>query len=85
MQAIPENPPPLLEVQGVTLQYKTTEHLVTATYRIFKYSSPIALSCLARLVVANRHCSRPWGAICPQAKDRSSSKAFLSPSRARIE
>ena len=34
MQAIPENPPPLLQVQGVTLQYKTTEHLVTATYRV---------------------------------------------------
>lgn len=26
--------PPLLEVQGVTLQYKTSEHLVTATYRV---------------------------------------------------
>ncbi len=26
--------PPLLEVSGVTLQYKTREHLVTATYRI---------------------------------------------------
>ncbi len=25
---------PLLEVRGVTLQYKTTEHLVTATYRV---------------------------------------------------
>src|SRR6185295_5411648 len=25
---------PLLEVQGVTLQYKTKEHLVTATYRV---------------------------------------------------
>src|SRR5476649_3107145 len=25
---------PLLEVEGVTLQYKTKEHLVTATYRI---------------------------------------------------
>ena len=25
---------PLLEVQGVTLQYKTREHLVTATYRV---------------------------------------------------
>lgn len=25
---------PLLEVKGVTLQYKTTEHLVTATYRV---------------------------------------------------
>ncbi|MFZ4711740.1 MAG: ABC transporter ATP-binding protein, partial [Zwartia sp.] len=25
---------PLLEVDGVTLQYKTTEHLVTATYRV---------------------------------------------------
>ncbi len=25
---------PLLEVKGVTLQYKTKEHLVTATYRV---------------------------------------------------
>src|SRR6187399_1976879 len=25
---------PLLEVRGVTLQYKTLEHLVTATYRV---------------------------------------------------
>ena len=25
---------PLLQVQGVTLQYKTTEHLVTATYKV---------------------------------------------------
>ena len=25
---------PLLDVRGVTLQYKTTEHLVTATYRV---------------------------------------------------
>lgn len=27
-------PPPLLAVKGVTLQYKTREHLVTATYRV---------------------------------------------------
>src|SRR5438445_8971315 len=26
--------PPLLDVKGVTLQYKTKEHLVTATYRV---------------------------------------------------
>src|SRR6202043_2323474 len=26
-------PPPLLDVRGVTLQYKTRDHLVTATYR----------------------------------------------------
>jgi NitT/TauT family transport system ATP-binding protein len=26
--------PPLLEARGVTLQYKTAEHLVTATYRV---------------------------------------------------
>jgi len=25
---------PLLRVDGVTLQYKTREHLVTATYRV---------------------------------------------------
>ncbi len=27
-------PPPLLQVSGATLQYKTREHLVTATYRV---------------------------------------------------
>jgi NitT/TauT family transport system ATP-binding protein len=27
-------PPPLLDVRGVTLQYKTKDHLVTATYRV---------------------------------------------------
>jgi NitT/TauT family transport system ATP-binding protein len=27
-------PPPLLQVDGVTLQYKTERHLVTATYRV---------------------------------------------------
>ena len=26
--------PPLLDVRGVTLQYKTRQHLVTATYRV---------------------------------------------------
>ena len=34
MQTAPEPRPPLLEVEGLTLQYKTTEHLVTATYRV---------------------------------------------------
>ena len=35
MTATPTLPPaPLLEVKGVTLQYKTREHLVTATYRV---------------------------------------------------
>ena len=29
-----EDPQPLLEVKGVTLQYKTPQHLVTATYRV---------------------------------------------------
>jgi NitT/TauT family transport system ATP-binding protein len=29
-----DKPQPLLEVNGVTLQYKTKEHLVTATYRV---------------------------------------------------
>ena len=31
---MPATPQPLLAVQGVTLQYKTREHLVTATYRV---------------------------------------------------
>ena len=30
----PSRPAPLLQVQGVTLQYKTEKHLVTATYRV---------------------------------------------------
>lgn len=30
----PTGEPPLLEVSGVTLQYKTKEHLITATYRV---------------------------------------------------
>jgi len=34
VNASPQSPPPLLQVEGVTLQYKTREHLVTATYRV---------------------------------------------------
>ena len=30
----PDRPEPLLEVRGVTLQYKTRDRLVTATYRV---------------------------------------------------
>jgi NitT/TauT family transport system ATP-binding protein len=30
-------PPPLLDVRGVTLQYKTRDHLITATYRVDFY------------------------------------------------
>jgi len=30
----PSSPTPLLQVQGVTLQYRTEQHLVTATYRV---------------------------------------------------
>ena len=30
----PAGPAPLLQVQGVTLQYRTEKHLVTATYRV---------------------------------------------------
>jgi NitT/TauT family transport system ATP-binding protein len=32
--SIAPTPNPLLEVRGVTLQYKTKDHLVTATYRV---------------------------------------------------
>ena len=31
---VPSSPAPLLQVQGVTLQYRTEKHLVTATYRV---------------------------------------------------
>ena len=30
----PDSPAPLLSVEGLTLQYRTREHLVTATYRV---------------------------------------------------
>src|SRR5260370_29719898 len=33
IQTVP-TPEPLLELEGVTLQYKTAQHLVTATYRV---------------------------------------------------
>jgi NitT/TauT family transport system ATP-binding protein len=32
--ALPHDAAPLLQVRGVTLQYKTRDHLVTATYRV---------------------------------------------------
>lgn len=34
MTAAGANTPPVVEVRGVTLQYKTRDHLVTATYRV---------------------------------------------------
>ena len=34
LNADPSGPAPLVQVKGVTLQYKTPEHLVTATYRV---------------------------------------------------
>jgi NitT/TauT family transport system ATP-binding protein len=34
VQSLPAQPSPLLDVRGVTLQYKTRQHLVTATYRV---------------------------------------------------
>jgi NitT/TauT family transport system ATP-binding protein len=34
MTGMPGGLPPLLDVRGVTLQYKTRDHLVTATYRV---------------------------------------------------
>ena len=34
MNLMTHTPAPLLEAKGVTLQYKTREHLVTATYRV---------------------------------------------------
>src|SRR5258708_13440512 len=40
IQTVP-TPEPLLELEGVTLQYKTAQHLVTATYRVsFKVYRP---------------------------------------------
>ena len=50
-------PPPLLDVRGVTLQYKTRDHLVTATYRVdFQSSARTVSSCWARPVAASRRC-----------------------------
>jgi hypothetical protein len=47
----------LLEVKGVTLQYKTPRHLVTATYRVdFSFIRAIATSFSDRLAAARRLC-----------------------------
>ena len=40
---------PLLAVEGVTLQYKTREHLVTATYRV-----PLVAPYLASMFAGGR-------------------------------
>ena len=32
--SIEPGPPPLLDVRGVTLQYRTRDHSITATYRV---------------------------------------------------
>jgi hypothetical protein len=50
---------PLLDVRGVTMQYKTQAHLVTATYRVsFNGCKAIASSWSARPAAASRPCSR---------------------------
>ena len=48
---------PLLDVRGVTLQYKTRDHLVTATYRVdFEVCGRTASSCSAPRAAASRRC-----------------------------
>jgi NitT/TauT family transport system ATP-binding protein len=50
---------PLLEVDGVTLRYKTPEHLVTATYRVsFRVWPGDRFVLLGRRDAASRRCSR---------------------------
>ena len=53
-----ETTAPLLDVRGVTLQYKTTEHLVTATYRVdFEvFRSRSLHPARARPAAASRRC-----------------------------
>ena len=72
--------PPLLEVEGVTLQYKTKHHLVTATYRVgfevyrgdrFVLLGPVRL----RQVDAAR---RRSAASCARSRARSASTASRS-------
>jgi len=61
----------LLDVRGVTLQYKTRERLVTATTGwISRSIGRIVLCCSARPAVGSPHCSRPWAATSPPWKVR---------------
>jgi hypothetical protein len=56
VQTVPM-PEPLLELDGVTLQYKTAQHLVTATYRVsFKVYRAIGMFCWGRRAAANPAC-----------------------------
>ena len=46
---------PLLDVNGVTLQYKTIEHLITATYKVsFQVFSGDRLCCWGRRAAASQ-------------------------------
>ena len=48
---------PLLDVRGVTIQYKTQAHLITATYRVsFNVCRATATWCWGRRAAASRHC-----------------------------
>jgi NitT/TauT family transport system ATP-binding protein len=48
---------PLLDVRGVTLQYKTRDHLVTATYRVdFQVFRSDRYILLGRRVAASPRC-----------------------------
>ena len=48
---------PLLDVRGVTIQYKTQRHLVTATYRaVSTCCRPTASSCWDPPAAASRPC-----------------------------
>lgn len=63
---------PLLEVDGVTLRYKTPEHLVTATYRVsFRVWPGDRFVLLGPSGCGSRPCSRRWAATWPPPRARS--------------
>jgi len=78
---------PLLSVKGVTLQYKTKEHLVTATYRVsFDVHSSdrfVLLGPSGCGNAASRRCSRPPVVTSPRSKASCASRDNASRDRAR--
>ncbi len=76
-------PEPLLQVEGVTLQYKTTDHLVTATYRVdFEVMPGDRYILLGPSGCGKSTLLKAIGGYMTRSRARSSSRAARSPNPA---
>src|SRR6059058_4199562 len=70
-----DSPQPLLDVRGVTLQYKTKDHLITATYRVdFQVFRSDRFVVLGPSGCGKSTLLKRSAAICSQSKGRSASR-----------